>query len=353
MSNPREATVADVAAEAEVSVATASRVLGRSSHNVSEALRGRVFSAAEKLNYTPNSIGRMLKEGRSREIGIIVPTLTNPFYAQVVTGAEKECRKRGYNLIINCTHNQPKAEEDAIDSFMQKRVEGLLLSTINPDNSFLRGITERKKNIVLIDQMASGLDCDSISFDYYMGGAMAAGYLADHGHSRIAFLSPDLARGSRQRIFEGAEGEILRRYPSPQGRLEAVLLQGDGACLEAEEYVAGRELAKRFIELGCPASAIIAVNDMTAFGIIQELNIHSILVPEDISIIGFDNISFSAMSSPPLTTIEQPSYETGQAAVRVLLSRIKQTVDMNTGIVLKPSVIERKTVSSKRSGPDE
>ncbi|MBC8585412.1 LacI family DNA-binding transcriptional regulator [Youxingia wuxianensis] len=340
----RGVTIPDIAKAAGVSTATVSRVLNGVDYPVRPELKERVLEVAKDLNYTPNIFGRMLKGGKSNDIGIIIPTLTNPFYAQVVSGIERECRKRGYNPIFCSSYSDPEKEREFIHLLMQKRVEGMLISTINQDSTFLKNVLKQQSNIVLFDQQTEDLPCDNISFDFFEGGKLAANYLIENGHRDIAFLTLSFVRKSRQSIYDGIKAAMKSHGLSLTKERTFILSIKNEYEDSIDEFENGRMLARQFIEANCPASAIIAINDITAFGIIREMSDHGVDIPGDISIIGFDNISTSAMINPPLTTINQPSFETGRLAARVLIEKIEQEIDMNSNLLLKPSVVERKSV---------
>ena len=345
MNTKDRATIFDIARLAGVSTATVSRVLNRVDYPVRDELREKVWKAARELHYTPNLFGRLLKTGRSSDIGIIIPTLTNPFYAQTVAGIESECRARGYNPLFCSSYNDVEKEKFYIDLLHYKCVAGMLISTINDDAEYLDNVLQYDPNMVFFDQQIENPDCDSVSFDFYGGGVMIAEYLLEMGHRDIAFLTTPLSRKSRRSIFEGFRKALADhgvRFDS--SRLFVLSAEDTGYEESIAEFENGCALARLFLASGCGATAIVAVNDITAFGIISALLESNRRVPQDVSVMGFDNISISNMVNPPLTTINQPSYETGRLAAGMLLDKIRQEVKMRSNILLQPSVIERGSV---------
>lgn len=340
------ATILDIAKRADASTATVSRVLNGTDYPVRPELKERILKAAKELNYTPNIFGKMLKSGKSSDIGVIIPSLTNPFYSQTVSGIERECRKRGYNPIFCSSYNDKEKENAYIDLMQQKCVEGILISTINEDHSCLRNLLNQNQNIVMFDQETEGLDCDNITFNFHESGKLCAEYLVSSGHEKIAFLTMPFTRRSRRSVFEGFQA-ALKVYGVPFSKSQLfVCTVNDAAYGEdgLDEFENGRVLAQMFAESGCKATAIAAINDITAFGVISWLAENRIRVPEDVSVIGFDNISISTMINPPLTTVNQPSYEMGRLAARMLIDKIDQGVKMSSRVLLQPSIIERGSV---------
>jgi LacI family transcriptional regulator len=340
----KRVTITDVAKKAGVSIATVSRVINDTDYHVNDELRERVAAAAKELQYMPNFFGRSLKSGKSRDIGVILPSMVNPFYSEVIAGVEKECRSAGYNPIICTSSNKPDKEKELIRLLQGKCVEGMLISTINDDSDFIRKIIGADTNIVIFDQPIPDFSGDSVTFDFYQAGMLSAQYLVNSGHTCIAFLSAPFERFSRRAVYSGFCDALSKSGDAFQKKNLFISKVKDFKKVGIDEFENGRRLAKMFLKAHCPATAIVTINDITAFGIIQELVRGGCRVPEDVSVIGFDNINFSAMFSPALTTISQPSFEMGTMAARVLLERIKDRNKNSTQILMKPAIVERESV---------
>lgn len=341
----KRATISDIAKAANASIATVSRVLNDTDYPVHDELRERVRKAAESLNYTPNFLGKSLKSGRSNDIGVIVPSLINPFYAEVIAGIEKECRKSGYNPIFCSSEHKPDKEKELLNLLQEKCVEGTLISTINEGSDYLKHLISNNSNIALLDQLLPNFNGDSVSFDFYQAGTLSVLYLLRKGHRNIAFLSAPIERFSRRTICKGFRDALINAgIPFPDENLFISDMKDDNGKMGINEFENGCRLARMFLESGCAATAIVAINDITAFGVIHELIRNGRRVPEDISVIGFDDIQFSAMLNPPLTTISQPSFEMGTLAASVLIERITQKDKPVTRILLKPAIVERESV---------
>lgn len=340
----KRVTVYDVAKAAGTSTATVSRVLSNSDYPISNEIRKKVLDTARKMNYSPNLVGRMLKKSESKDIGVIIPNISNPFYPMLVLGIETEAYKRGYNILLCNSYRNAANEKKYIESMYQKQVRGIILSTIRKEHGFLRELCNNGLKIVGFDQNIEGLQCNKISFDFIRGGMMAVDYLVSMGHTRIAFATSPLTRRSRREIFEGYKLGLLKNKISFSQDLVYVLEREKEVENGTYEFTSGMDLAAKCIESKNRPTAVFAVNDITAMGIIHGLISRGIKIPDDISIIGFDNIEFSAMSNPPLTTIDQPAFETGRLACKTLIECMNEKESNYISIKLEPTLIERKSV---------
>jgi LacI family transcriptional regulator len=345
--NVKRTTISDVAKEAGTSIATVSRVLNNTNYPVRSELREKILKTANMLNYTPNFFGKSLKSGKSNDIGVVVPSLINPFYSEVIAGIEKACRKDGYNPIFCSSGNKPIKEKEFIDLLQQKYVEGILISTINEDSDYIKQLISCNTNIVFFDQQIPDFNGDSVTFDFYQAGMLSAQHLLEKGHQDIAFLSAPFERFSRRAIYKGFKEALLNAgTPFNETNLFISSMEDDVSVVGSDEFENGRKLARIFLDAHCSATAIVTINDITAFGIIQELIKNGHRIPEDISVIGFDNINLSAMINPPLTTVSQPSFEMGILAAKVLIDRIERQNKISTQISLKPAIVERESVKT-------
>lgn len=347
-SKNRKATIYDIAKKLNVSIATVSRVLSNSGYPVKEETRRRILNEAEEIGYTPNMIGRMLKKNESRDIGVIIPSISNPFYPQMIMGVEMEARSRGYNILLCSSLRDPKIERDYIQTLHQKQVRGLIISSISENCTYLRQLQEYGVKIVSFDQNSEGLECSSVGFDYLKGGLIATEYLIKMGHRNIAFLSAPLTRKSRKEVMEGYRLALLKNGISFDTSNVLISETEEEYSNSNYEFENGRELTRKFLKLPQRPTAIFAVNDMTAFGSIHELMNNNIKIPEDISVIGFDNIAFASMINPQLTTVNQPAFETGRLACKVLVDSMGGDTYSNMSIVLEPTLVIRNSTGSPR-----
>lgn len=336
-------TIHDIARAADVSSATVSRVLSNSGYPVSKAKREKIQRIAKEMNYVPNLLGKQLKENKSMTIGVIIPTIVNPFYASVIFGIEEVARKHNFTVIACNSLHDPLLEEEYIQTVMEKQIKGLIISSISKDKTPLQVLMKNGVQVIAIDQKIEENLISQIEFDYFKGGHLATRYLLEKGHRRIGYVTSKMDRPSRKSIF--------------QGYVEAMKLEGLEPLVEESsvvdtynslyEFDAGQNLTRRLLANAEPPTAIFACNDMMAFGVMNELTRQGIRVPEDISIMGFDGIDFGQMSNPQLTTIKQPDYEMGKLACKMLLDRMNGDASPMFDMMLQPQLIERDSVADR------
>jgi len=342
----KQVTIYDIAKKAQTSTATVSRVLSKSGYPVKSELRERIQKIAEELNYIPNMIGRQLKTNTSITIGVIVPTITNPFYSSVVLGIEDIARERGYQVLLCNSHRSSEIEEEYLKTLLEKQVKGLIISSVSTDNDMLSKLVQMGLNVVAIDQSINELNTSQIHFDYRKGGFLATEFLIEKGHTKIAFISSPLSRPSRQHVYEGYR-DALMKYGVKTNKSWICISSMEEEISEMNyEFNNGIMMARRLLSCSELPTAIFVCNDMTAFGVMNELTSHNIKIPEQTSIVGFDNIEFSKMVSPTLTTIQQPDYEMGRIACNTLLDQLDGGNSEYIDIILQPRIIERNSTMS-------
>lgn len=345
-SKNKRAGIHDVARVAGVSPATVSRVLNATGYPVSEEASQKVREAAVRLDYTPNQLGRMLKKNENKMIGIVVPTIANPFYSQIVIGIETEARRRGYGALLCNTLRDEEEENNCIQSLFDKQVMGIAISSVAENHALIRSLQKKGLKVVLIDQDAPDLDCVRIGYNIIKGGIIAAEHLIGRGHKNAAFLSSPLNRRSRIELLEGFRaGHAMHGMDL---KPENVIL--DDAESESTEGIyeieCGKRLAARLLDRNDRPTAVFAANDMIAIGVMQQLAASGLTVPDDISVIGFDNIFLSSVVNPPLTTIDQPSTGTGRLVCQLLIGMIEGNTADPLAVSLEPKLVERKSVKN-------
>lgn len=340
----KRATIIEIARLAGTSTATVSRVLSGSDYPVSEELRTAVKQAAKDIGYVPNAFGQSLKNGKTKDIGVIIPNFTNPFYMQMISGIETMCREQGYNPIICSSNNDEDLELTNIELLRKKCVEGLIISSIHKSPLEIQTALSMHKHVVLFDQDSPLSGCDYVTFDFESGGYMAVSYLLSKGHRHIAFLTAPLEnRGSRRALYRGCQRAIRECGDSARCDLIVEDVQVDNYT--RWEYENGRRLASLVCDMTDRPTAVFVYNDMTAFGVMSQLLKQGLRIPEDISVVGFDDIIMSEFANPPLTTICQPAYETGSLAAQTIIDKIEGRRFANCRINLNPQLIERDSVS--------
>lgn len=209
--NEKKPTISDIARKAGVSIATVSRVLRGSDYPVKSEVRERVTEIARQMEYKPNIFSQMLRGSSSREIGIVAPSITNPFYAQLISAAEQECLKRGYIPFICSSMGEPQLEMNHLDMLEDRCVAGILLSSMGQGEGIVKRLNELRIPIMLFDQTLDSYEGDGILFDFYQGAYLSTEYLIQCGHRDIVFCSGPINRYSRRAMYEGYK-QALKDY---------------------------------------------------------------------------------------------------------------------------------------------
>ncbi|MGQ9746650.1 MAG: LacI family DNA-binding transcriptional regulator [Candidatus Caldatribacteriaceae bacterium] len=337
----RAVTIKDVAREAGVSVATASRVLGNYGY-VSEEARKKVLKAARELGYNHNLVARSLRTNRTFTIGYLLPDITNSFYAGIARGIQDVAFEQGYSVIICNNDNDTTKTERFMKMFVRNRVEGIIYST--PFNQALEEMVGMaiKNGIPVVNCYGSTRvpALDVVTGDAEGGCYKATKYLLDLGHRKIAFLR---VRGS---------GISERRFAGCKKAFEEMGLEIDPQLvLEAEDYSqkSGYLSAKVFLSGGIKATALFAFSEQLGIGVLKAVREEGIRIPEDFSIIAVDDI-IAEVLTPPLTSLSIPAYEAGKAAVSLLFSRIEEQVSKPfRKVVLEEKLVIRESVNKPRN----
>lgn len=309
------ATIYDVARKAGVSIGTVSRYLSGNGY-VGEAARERVKEAIQALGYTPSGVARGLTNKRTRMIGFVVSDLLNPFNPEMVRGAQDLADESGYCTLIYNTDGDGQREVRALKLLYERRVDGLIITPpeTKEGNQCILELHRQGLPIVLIGRKLETVMIDRVTTDTYAGAIDAVTYLAHLGHRRIGFIGGlsayNIAAGRRQGYIDG-----LRKAGLPFD--EQLIVE---VPLTRESGVTALD---HFFQLSQPPTAIFATNDIVAIGAMQEFMRRGGRIPDDLSIVGFDDITLAAHVQPPLTTIAQPRPLLGRTAVEMLLARIE------------------------------
>lgn len=316
----RRVTIGAVAEAAGCSTATVSRVVN-GGVGISPALRATVEASIRRLGYRPSAVGRSLKTRRSRTIGCIIPSLTNPVFAASVTGVEILARERRWSVLLSATDYERDREIDAIETLLSRDVEGLILTVTDPDDSPALDLLD-SENVpyVLVYNEPRKKVRPAVTVDNARSTRLLAERLIALGHHRIGYVAGRFSSSDRSR----------RRY---EGYLEAMEAAGIEAVPVIEvDYLAAsdehrHDLADRLASVGCP-TALMCSNDLLAISIISALRALGHRVPKDISVTGFDGIALGAMLSPALATVDQQPNKLGLHAAERLLSGLELEAEM-------------------------
>ena len=268
------------------------------------------MAVASRLNYRPNRVARGLVTGRSHSLALLVSDIRNPFFAEVARGAADAARTDNCDLILCNSDLDPARQMEYVKSLLEKRVDGILMNSVSPLSAEDQAqLAECGVPIVLLNRSAASKAFSTVSADNEAGGALAAQYLLDLGHRDIAHITGPRQHGN---LSDRTRGFVQTLQGAPQP-VVPVVLHG------AFNFDGGRDLTDRLLAEHPETTAIFAANDVMAYGAVRTALDRGLRIPEDLSLIGFDNIEFSSIIHPPLTTIHQPKYEMGQAAVEILL----------------------------------
>ncbi len=331
-------TIKDIAKIAHVSNTTVSRALNNQSRIRNET-KERILSIAKELNYRPDFIARSLVMKRTKTLGLVITTIANPFYTELAQGIEATARKLGYNIILCSTQSDLGTERLDIEMLRSKGVDGIILTSAHMGDPNIVELAEEGFPVVLVnrrtyDPMVRGL-VDYVGIDNIQGGFWAVEHLIKLGHRRIGIIG-----GSSESSvgFERLEGgkRALTAYGLKQ--IDDYFLEGD--FLKESGYRGGM----KFIKMAEPPTAVFAANDYMALGTYQAVMEEGLKVPEEIAIVGFNDIEFTSMKGIELTTIGQKKYEMGALSVENLVERIEgRKVHPPQEIILKPELIIRRT----------
>jgi LacI family transcriptional regulator len=336
----RKATLKDVARLSKVSTVTVSNVLnGRP--NVSERTRTRVLNAIKRTNYSVNLAAKGLAGGHTNMLGVLIPDLATQYMGEIVWGISQEARQNSLEMLLSTALDVARERNQL--NFLENITDGLILVLPHNTDDNLR-LSLNGKPVVMVDHRGSTIKLPSIDVDNYAGGRMATEYLLRLDHRRIGFISG---------FFEASASRF-------RGYKEALVNAGisfDPTLVVAGDFYqpSGFNGTNQLLNLSNPPTAIFAANDLMAFGALEAIKEHGLRVPQDISVIGFDDIPMANQVFPPLTTIRQPLAEMGRAAVRMMLAKLRGVEPPSHRITLATELVERASTRTwrNRSGSKE
>jgi len=330
--------IKDVAHEAGVSTATVSHVINETKF-VTDETRQKVRKAIEKLNFYPNAAARMLASGRSNLIGLLVSDISNPFFPEIIKSVETAAFERGYNIVLFNTDYDAARAADYVRRLIELKVAGVALMTAELDPNLIEELKNKHVRVVFKDLGMVGERMSNIVLDYAGGIREAVGYLASLGHKHIAHVAGSrLIRSGkiRQDAFVAAMREFL------PGADDSLIFEGDF------RFDGGLAAAAEVLRLAELPTAIVAANDMMALGAMAQFKSAGLKIPRDISIVGFDDIAFAALSDPPLTTINSPRAEIGRQAIEALMKSIENPGNPGAEIQIPMRLIKRSSTAPPR-----
>ncbi|MFS0724863.1 LacI family DNA-binding transcriptional regulator [Paenibacillus sp. 1P07SE] len=329
-------TIYDIAKLAGVSTATVSKVFNRTG-NISEATRSKVVRISRELNYQPSMVASALAGKNTFSLGLLIPDLVNPFFAELARHVEDRAHELGYNLIICNTDNDIDKEIRYIQLLRQKSVDGIIVATGVRDDDALKELIDQQVPVALVAREMSVLSASTLMVDDFAGGYSAASYLLELGHRRIGLVAESLTVSSSK--------ERIRGY---RLALEEAGLPYEKALLAVSDFSVegGKAAAIKLLSQSSP-TAIFACNDVLAIGVMQAAKETGLKVPKDLSIVGFDNTILATITDPPMTTIAQPIRAMGHQVVDLIIQEIQDERAVKQRVVLLPELIKRGSTSPR------
>jgi LacI family transcriptional regulator len=310
--NPK-VTIIDVAAEAGVSFGTVSRVINNDVH-VKQETRERVLKAVQRLGFVANRQARSLAGGKSNSIGVLVPDLGTGYIGEIIRGIDAELSLKNLDLILYTTHRTASKEANYVANLAKGMVDGLLLVLPRSPADYIGTLTLRNFPFVLIDHQGTGRDCPAVGATNWQGAYNATEYLIKLGHKRIGFITGSMDLSCSKDRLDGYRS-ALRTHHIPDGP-ELIY---EGTFFQPDGYAGTCAL----LDIDDPPTAIFASNDVMALGAMDAVRSHGLRVPEDVSVLGFDDIPQAVLVRPTLTTVRQPLEQMGRVATQMLLDMLK------------------------------
>ncbi|MCK3657331.1 transcriptional regulator [Pasteurellaceae bacterium Pebbles2] len=329
------ATIKDVAKMAGVSTTTVSHVINNTRH-VAEETKQDVLKAIQQLNYSPSAVARSLKVNTTKSIGMIVTTSESPYFAEIIHAVEDRCYRQGYSLFLCNTQNNAEKIKNHLEMLAKKRVDGILVmcSEYHQDSlELFNNFSELP--MVVMDWGIEDNRNDLIQDNSFSGGYLATKYLIDNGHKKIGIIAGELNKAIAKTRYDGYV----------QAMQEANLAVNPNWVMEGFfEPEDGYECMNKILVQAELPTAVFCCNDVMALGAISAITERGLRVPEDISIIGYDNIHSSRFYAPPLTTIHQSKARLGERALKLLFERIQSKNNQREVIEMHPELVVRKSV---------
>ncbi len=336
-------TIKDIAQELGVSATTVSRVLAGKAkeHRISDETAKQVIELSKRKNFTPNAIARGLRLLKTHTIGLLIPDISNPFFAGLARNVTEGLHRHGYSIILCDSQDDLAMERQLLDLLWSRQVDGMIIAPVGQQASHVADLARMPKPVVMVDRFFSDLKIPYVSSDNFLGAKQAMECFFENGHRKIACLKGLSGSAPAEERLRG-----YRQALSQHGlEVDESLIRGD-AFGEQSGYVETKLLLKRRRDF----TGIFAMSNLIASGALTALEEEGVRVPEDISLIAFDEQPYLSHFNPPLTTIAQPVERIGDTVVKILLSQMKSPDQPQTeGILLPTSLVRRKSVA--RIGP--
>lgn len=335
------ATLEDVAREADVSISTVSRALNNS-EKVHPDTKAHVKQVAEDLGYMPSRVARRLrlKGGRANLLGLVIPDIQNPFFADVTRGVEDVAQAHGYALILSNSDEDADKQRLALEILQTEDVDGVIVPPVGAEDSAIEELLDSGIAVVCVDRRLPGTRVDTILSDNRKGAYEAVSHLIDLGHERIGFIGgiPHISTLTERRAgYERA----LRDHDLPVD--PALIMEGD------DRREQGKIFTNELLSLAAPPTALFTGNNLTTLGALAALNERGVEVPDEMALVGYDDVPWPMALNPPPTVVDQPGYEMGRRAAEILLGRLQAPDRSPTTVTLQPKLIVRRSCGAERA----
>ena len=328
------ATIYEVSKLAGVSLATVSRVMNNSD-KVRAQTRQRVEAAMKELGYRPNSTAQSLASNRSNSVGILVPELHGPFFGYMLSSIELELRKEGKHVIITAGHSDAEREEDGIEFLVSRTCDALILFVFAISNERIKLLRESSVPVVVIGRLIPGMEEDCVSLDNESGGYIATKSLIESGHRQLACITGPLWKNDGQQRLAGYKRALEEHGLSFD---EEFVVEGD------YEESSGKEGMQQLLQRKISFTGLVCANDVMAAGAIEIAREHGMNIPEELSIVGFDNVFFTRYMHPQLSTIDYPVDMMGQMAARCVLRDVYGKTGQDIQCRFEPKLVRRASI---------
>lgn len=336
------ATLKDVAEKARVSVSTVSRVINKEPL-VKPKTREIVEAAVAELGYLPNRVAQRLRSinTKNKLIGLVLPDIQNPFYVDVVRGVEEVAYQQNFSVMIGNFDQDERKEKIFLEVLQSESIDGLIVAPSRGRDQHLRKLIEDGYHAVCIDRGLVGIDVDVVKVNNEEGAFNAIDYLVSLGHTRIAHITGHPAIPTTRERIAGYERSM---------RKHGISIDPDLIRNSDSSYQSGADLMQELLDLPDPPTAIFAANNLLTLGALKTIHENKVSIPDDISIVGFDDMYWSVSLNPPLTAVRQSGYDIGSKAAKLLLHRIAHPDHATSSVVLDTELIIRQSCKSRNGG---
>lgn len=313
----RRVTINDVAVRAGVSKTTVSKFLSANEYYIAAETRRRIEAAVRELDFRPNAVAQGLSNRRSKAIGVIVASVANPFYPELIAGVEEIAHPAGYTILLGSSDGRPSLEADVVRSMMQRQVDGLVMASVTMRDQEVRRVADSGVAVVLASRNLSRDVVDTVVVDNRGGAAAATEHLLAHGHRRVAHIAgPQNIVPFRLRARGHRDAVDARGVPFDEGLLRV--------CRDSRQ-VDGEAAARELLARDEPPTAVFVASDSMALGVLQECERQNLRVPDDLAVVGFDNIWISRLPGISLTSVDGKARRVGRVAADLLGQRLAET----------------------------